>query len=82
LILPGERGEPVEWLQRRLAALGYLGDPPSGVFDVPTAEAVRSFQRSRSLSVDGAVGPLTKMTLYEALDEYAMPRLVPHGGMG
>ncbi|MDH3684825.1 MAG: AAA family ATPase [Myxococcales bacterium] len=77
LLAPGQTGDSVAWLQRSLHELGFLGSAiPSGVFDGATAEAVRALQRARNLSVDGTVGPFTKMVLYEALSAYAIPRLV------
>lgn len=77
LLAPGQTGDSVAWLQRSLHELGFLGRAvPSGVFDGATAEAVRALQRARNLSVDGTVGPFTKMVLYEALSAYAIPRLV------
>ena len=74
---PGQRGEPVLWLQGSLQSLGFLSESDrSGIFDAATSDAVRSFQRSRHLTVDGNVGPLTKAMLYEALPDFAIPRLV------
>ncbi len=77
VLAPGQSGEPVMWLQASLQQLGFLpaGDR-SGIFDAATSDAVREFQRSRRLTVDGTVGPLTKAVLYEALPSFAVPRLV------
>jgi general secretion pathway protein A len=75
VLRPGSVGPSVAWLQRALGMLGHLAAPPTGAFDVHTAEAVRSFQASRHLDVDGTVGPLTKMALYGSLADYAVPRL-------
>jgi len=78
LLGPGQHGAPVAWLQQSLAALGFLSAANrSGVFDAATRDAVMEFQRSRSLAPDGTVGPLTKVILYQALPELAIPRLVP-----
>ncbi|MDJ0864800.1 MAG: AAA family ATPase [Myxococcota bacterium] len=74
LLRPGDSGEPVLWLQRSLAQLGFLPTGPSGYFDTGTELAVRAFQADRRLQPDGTVGPLTKMSLYEALG-YTVPRL-------
>jgi general secretion pathway protein A len=74
---PGQSGQHVVWLQASLQELGFLpeGDR-SGRFDAATSAAVREFQRSRQLTVDGTVGPLTKAVLYQALQSFAVPRLV------
>jgi general secretion pathway protein A len=71
----GEKGLPVLWLQSSLKRLGHLGTLPSGIFDEATADAVRSFQKTRNLTPDGVAGPLTQMSLYDALGTYAQPRL-------
>jgi general secretion pathway protein A len=74
---PGQSGDPVVWLQTSLQSLGFLSEHDrSGIFDAATADAVREFQRSRHLTVDGSVGPLTKAMLYQALPDFAIPRLV------
>lgn len=49
----GSRGNDVAKLQQ---ALGLL---PDGIFGPLTAEAVRDFQKSHSLNVDGIAGPKT-----------------------
>lgn len=71
----GDVGSGVAWLQLSLQQLGFYRASLSARFDPATVEAVRSFQRARRLEPDGAVGPLTKMALYEALSRYAVPRL-------
>ncbi len=88
--LPGvlkiyDQGDAVSWLQAALAELGFASQAPSGVFDEETEFAVRAFQMDRQLPVDGAVGPLTKMSLYRALGRYEAPDLVARvasGGAG
>jgi hypothetical protein len=80
VLRPGSVGPSVAWLQRALVALGHLEAPPSGAFDAITADAVRRFQASQHLDVDGTVGPLTKMALYGSLGDYAVPRLSSRDG--
>jgi general secretion pathway protein A len=76
VIGPGLGTDGVLWLQSTLQTLGFLSESDrSGVFDAATSNAVREFQRSRHLTVDGTVGPLTKAMLYEALPDFAIPRL-------
>jgi len=67
LIRPGDRGEAVRDLQLRLTAVGLPceSDEPS-VFGEATAAAVRAFQSSRGLRVDGECGPHTWSALVEA----------------
>lgn len=52
-IKKGSRGENVKTLQRRLNLIA------DGIFGKLTDEAVREFQKSHGLSVDGIVGPKT-----------------------
>jgi murein L,D-transpeptidase YcbB/YkuD len=53
------RGPCVTSLQRRLNVLGFNAGAPDGVFGNKTDAAVRSFQASKRLTVDGIVGPKT-----------------------
>lgn len=61
-------GENVKLLQQHLIRLGLLnqGDD-DGVFGNDTLEAVRRFQSSKGLGVDGKVGPATKDKLINAI---------------
>ena len=63
----GSTGEGVRDIQERLSALGHEsdGDPP-GEFGPATLQAVRGFQRERSLPIDGVVGQESWRALYEA----------------
>jgi len=57
---PFLRGEDVLELQRRLHQLSFVQTGQiDGIFGVKTGEAVKRFQQSRGLTVDGIVGPLT-----------------------
>jgi len=61
-------GENVKLLQQHLIRLGLLkqgGD--DGVFGNDTLEAVRRFQSSKGLTVDGKVGPGTKARVIDAI---------------
>ncbi|MBI1925582.1 peptidoglycan-binding protein [Candidatus Poribacteria bacterium] len=65
--LPLIRGEDVLALQRKLRELGYATvGQPDGLFGPRTEAAVRLFQQSRGLKVDGIVGPITWTALFEA----------------
>jgi N-acetylmuramoyl-L-alanine amidase len=63
----GAQGEAVRDVQRRLAALGYgVDDVAGGTYGPMTEVAVRAFQESRRLRVDGICGPDTWHALVEA----------------
>lgn len=63
---PGDDGPLVEDLQQRLGALGHaIDDHEMGSFGSTTEVAVRAFQRSRLLVVDGVCGPDTWSSLVE-----------------
>ena len=66
-ITPGDRGDAVQDVQRRLRALGHDvdGDDP-GTFGPATAAAVRQFQQARRLPADGIVGHDTWTSLLDA----------------
>jgi hypothetical protein len=55
--------------------MGFLERPLSGRLDHATVVAVRALQERLQIQVDGAVGPVTKMRLYESLGHYRVPRL-------
>src|SRR5262249_5822594 len=58
-----------------LKHIGAYGGPESGLFDPATSAAVLDFQRSRYVSADGIVGPLTRVALYAAAGGYPRPTL-------
>ncbi|AFZ16343.1 peptidoglycan-binding domain-containing protein [Allocoleopsis franciscana] len=58
----GDRGSKVSEIQKQLATAGFQNDA-NGVFDIKTQEAVRLFQRSKGLKVDGIVGEQTLTAL-------------------
>ncbi|HYF45631.1 MAG TPA: peptidoglycan-binding protein [Acidimicrobiales bacterium] len=63
----GSTGEAVRDLQARLTAAGFAaGNDPPGAFADATDAAVRSFQDSRGLHVDGVCGRQTWSALVEA----------------
>lgn len=57
------RGAAVSQLQNRLKALGFFQANVTGYYGPLTEEAVRKFQRSRGLSVNGIAGPTTLAAL-------------------
>jgi hypothetical protein len=59
----GSRGDLVVWAQEHLVGAGQTQLPVTGIFGKQTTAAVRAFQLSRGLVVDGAIG----MTTWSAL---------------
>ncbi len=59
----GTSGADVAELQRLLTASGFDTGPADGAFGPRTTDAVRAFQQSRGLAVDGEVGPGTRAAL-------------------
>jgi peptidoglycan hydrolase-like protein with peptidoglycan-binding domain len=65
MYIRGCSGPEVEQLQLRLKNLGFYVGPVDGAFGGGTESAVRSFQRAKSLVVDGRVGPRTWAELFD-----------------
>jgi hypothetical protein len=59
----GSRGDLIVWAQEHLVGAGQTQLPVTGIFGKQTVAAVRAFQLSRGLEVDGAIG----MTTWSAL---------------
>jgi peptidoglycan hydrolase-like protein with peptidoglycan-binding domain len=81
-MLPGDRGEQIEWLRDRLREInGEEVSPENGedLFDERLAEAVRSFQASNHLTPDAMVGTQTIIRLNSASPSDSGPRLKVKG---
>jgi N-acetylmuramoyl-L-alanine amidase len=63
---PGEEGEAVADLQRRLDAAGFATGDTDGVFGQRTTEALKQFQTQRGLPVDDQCDATTWAALIEA----------------
>lgn len=59
----GMYGTPVQQMQKALRELGYYSGVADGYFGEGTENAVKAFQRSNGLEVDGVAGPATLRTL-------------------
>jgi hypothetical protein len=59
-------GPEVLQVQQKLADLGYAPGRLDGFYGVTTAAAVRSFQRTNKLQIDGVVGASTRKALRSA----------------
>ena len=66
LLKNGSKGDGVSWVQSALNKLGYKLTV-DGMFGSGTEEAVKQFQTSRGLSVDGIVGKDTINKIVEQL---------------
>jgi general secretion pathway protein A len=72
---PGDTGAPVAWVQDALARLAYYSGASHGRYDADTRAAVEAFQRGAGIEPDGRIGARTKLALYRALPDYALPQL-------
>lgn len=61
----GSSGEEVSQIQTRLQTLGLYRGPLDGAFGGGTEAAVKAFQQSSGLEVDGQVGPITWKALFD-----------------
>ena len=64
----GMSGQRVYLLQSQLTALEYDPGPLDGLFGSKTHEAVVAFQRDKTLTMDGVVGPQTAAALAAACE--------------
>ncbi len=67
VLRPSASGAEVKELQRWLKAAGQSPGSIDGAFGTLTTAAVRAFQQSKSLTVDGKVGSATRVALAKAL---------------
>jgi len=74
-LAPGGGGPAVRKLQTMLAAAGMLDATPTGLYDDLTENAVRRFQESQHVTVDGVAGPITQILLYNSLAGFERPTL-------
>jgi general secretion pathway protein A len=75
ILRPPLRGASVIWLQQALGRMGFYDGALTGELDAATITGVRDLQASLQIQVDGTVGRVTKIRLYERLGLYAVPRL-------
>ncbi|MFH1489184.1 MAG: AAA family ATPase [Pseudomonadota bacterium] len=75
VISPGSSDLSVTWLQHNLKYLKLLNGPVNGFYDAATKASIVRLQKEMNLTVDGIVGPRTKMALYSLLDIYPNPSL-------
>ncbi|HEX3324733.1 MAG TPA: peptidoglycan-binding domain-containing protein [Solirubrobacterales bacterium] len=63
LLKRGSRGDLVVWAQEHLVGAGQVQLPVTGIYGKQTYSAVRSFQTSCGLPVDGTIGTTTWLAL-------------------
>ena len=73
IVRRGNSGPVVEYLQKKLKELGYKPGPIDGIFGYLTERAVKNFQATHGLRIDGIVGPKTWAAL-EKSQEARIPR--------
>lgn len=66
-LMKGDKGDAVKILQENLNYLGYTCGVADGVFGAKTDTALRKFQKSYKMSVDGKYGVLSKQKLEDAV---------------
>ncbi|MFI6733970.1 L,D-transpeptidase family protein [Nonomuraea sp. NPDC050451] len=77
VLRPGDRGEAVRQLQRRLHDGGFYFGQAHGIYDEQTRYAVWGFHKSRGMVPRGEVGPKTWAALRRSK---GLRPLVPQGG--
>ncbi|MBB5777478.1 L,D-transpeptidase family protein [Nonomuraea jabiensis] len=77
VLRPGDRGEAVRLLQRRLHDGGFYFGPAHGIYDDQTRYAVWGLHKSRGMVPRGEVGPKTWAALRRSK---SLRPLVPQGG--
>ena len=60
----GSSGQAVTNLQNRLKVLGFYKAPVTGYYGIVTETAIKDFQASRNIQVNGIAGPQTQAALY------------------
>jgi general secretion pathway protein A len=76
-IIPRNAGkDSIITLKLLLHELGYDSVALTDDYDEPTRRAIEQIQAKYGIPVDGFVGPLTKMILYQEKNDFEMPRLI------
>lgn len=68
-------GESVITLKLHLRNIGYQHLEISGTYDLATRMAIKAIQARNGIPIDGYVGPLTKIVLYNERQSLAIPHL-------
>lgn len=62
-ISPGDSGEAVKKLQKRLKTLGFLSDSADGIYGTNTTAAVKAYQKAAGLEVTGVCDYTTYLSI-------------------
>jgi general secretion pathway protein A len=68
-------GESIITLKLHLRDIGYQHIQISGTYDLATRMAIKAIQARHGIPIDGYVGPLTKIVLYNEKQSLAIPHL-------
>ena len=68
-------GESIITLKLHLRDIGYQHIEISGTYDLATEMAIKAIQARYGIPIDGYVGPLTKIVLYNEKQSLAIPHL-------
>lgn len=82
MVRPGMTGPAVVEMQDKLRAHGFDPGASDGIYGPNTGSALRSFQGSRGVSVDGVCGPITWALLDNAVQPTGSTRLLRFGDRG
>ena len=69
------KGDHMRRLQDLLREAGAYDKTLTGVYDDHPLSAIKAFQSSRGLELDGIAGGQTLMLLYQSIDRFGVPRL-------
>jgi len=75
ILSPQNSGDFILTLKMFMHELGYKDLDITPVYDDKTARAIKQVQRIHGIQVDGVVGPLTKIALYNEKTTLNIPRL-------
>ncbi|MEU9290826.1 L,D-transpeptidase family protein [Streptomyces sp. NPDC048275] len=76
----GDKGTDVREVQARLHQVAWLITAPTGMYDAPTAAAVKGFQGKRGLPSTGELDTVTWQRLQRMTHKPAQWELYPYGG--
>lgn len=78
----GARGQAVKTLQTKLDNLNYYNYNIDGIYGAITTNAVKKFQRTKDLKVDGIAGPKTLGSLFGNSSVHSSNKLLRIGSRG